>query len=213
MLAVEVEAMKERPQADEDRAAKVASRCVTRTSGWKARQKVRVEGLVTIHETSKSLNDDDSFELFKGTLASCPSLIQVQRRKMKTLLRVRAPMIVSCHGSSHFNLISSGKGVDFTKDIVMIDETVALLKHEQFHDGSKRTYCKDSINKTRKDVITFAIEIQSRQSALSDFNDQPLALALSRPHGGTFQVTCGGVRCSSAHTSFQREKMFVKSSE
>ena len=71
----------------------------------------------------------------------------------------------SCHGSSHFNLNSSGKGVDFTKDIVMIDETVALLKHEQFHDGSKRTYCKDSIDKTREDVMSFAIEIQSRQSA------------------------------------------------
>ena len=84
VLAVEVEAMKGGLRQMRI-TLQVASRCVTLTSEWKARQKVRVEGLVTIHETSKLLNDDDSFELFKGTLASCTSLIQVQKTNMKTL--------------------------------------------------------------------------------------------------------------------------------
>ena len=57
----------------------------------------------------------------------------------------------------------------------MIDEMIALLKHEQLHDGSKRTYCEDSINKIREDAISSAIEIQRHQTALSDFNDQPIA--------------------------------------
>merc|ERR1712176_1686759 len=63
----------------EDKAflADLSKSCATKTSEWEARSKTRAEELVALGDTIKVLNDDDALELFKKTLPSGASLLQV----------------------------------------------------------------------------------------------------------------------------------------
>ena len=63
--------------ADNKLASKPDGRCAVQAPEWEELQKLRVEGLVAIHDINKLPNDKDSLELFKETLSSS-SLMQVQ---------------------------------------------------------------------------------------------------------------------------------------
>ena len=156
-------------QTDQDLAAKLSSSCSTQGSEWEERQKVRTEELVAIHETIKLLNDGNSLELFKETLAGT-SLLQLQNNRKAIALVNGSP-----RGSSHLNLISmvlSGKIMDFTNVIAMIDEMVALFQEVQVDDDSKKIYCVDNVGKTEDEGELLADDIENHQRSLSDFNDQ-----------------------------------------
>ena len=80
------------------------------------------EELLAIHETVNLLNDDDVLELFKG-IAEEPADERWMNfgRSSKT----------HSNSASNLKLISvalNGKGVDLSKVISVIDETVTLLK-------------------------------------------------------------------------------------
>jgi len=66
----------------------------------------------------------------------------------------------------------SGKSVDFTKVISMIEEMVSLLKQEQIDDDNKKTYCVDSIDRLEDEGKSLAVDIKSHKSAISDFTEQ-----------------------------------------
>jgi len=119
------------------------------------------------------LNDDDSLELFKETLPS-PTLMQLRDNKRGVAREARAVLSRS-PGSSRVNLISmslSGKSVDFSKVISMIDEMVSLLKQEQIDDDNKKTYCLDSIDRVEDEGKSLAVDIKSHKSDISDFAEQ-----------------------------------------
>merc|ERR1712136_154153 len=150
-MAVEVEKMKaelseaERTLlADKELASKLTGSCATQASEWEERQRLRAEELVAIHDTIKLLNEDDSLEMFKETLPS-PTLMQVRNYRRGVARQARA-LLSGSPGSARVNLISmslSGKSVDFSKVISMIEEMVSLLKQEQIDDDNKKTYCVD----------------------------------------------------------------------
>merc|ERR1719225_634138 len=52
--------------------------CATKKAEWEERSKTRSEELLALSETIKVLNDDDALELFKKTLPSASSLLQVE---------------------------------------------------------------------------------------------------------------------------------------
>merc|ERR1712151_1261673 len=52
--------------------------CATKTAEWEERSKTRSEELVALADTIKLLNDDDALELFKKTLPSAASFVQVR---------------------------------------------------------------------------------------------------------------------------------------
>merc|ERR1719429_650492 len=58
--------------------AELEKSCATKTAEWKERSKTRADELVALADTIKVLNDDDALELFKKTLPSPSSLLQVQ---------------------------------------------------------------------------------------------------------------------------------------
>merc|ERR1719321_1123400 len=62
--------------------------CATKTAEWEVIVKTRNEELVALAETIKVLNDDDALELFKKTLPSSASFVQV--RVSSSLMRDRA---------------------------------------------------------------------------------------------------------------------------
>merc|ERR1719247_4095932 len=52
--------------------------CSTKTAEFEARVKTRQEELLALADTIKVLNDDDALELFKKTLPSASSFMQLQ---------------------------------------------------------------------------------------------------------------------------------------
>jgi len=92
------------------------------------------------------LNDDDALELFKKTLPSASSLLQltesaesVHKRALEAI--TEAAKRVRSHSQPQLDLIAlalRGKSQGFEKVIGMIDEMVANLKKEQADDEAKK---------------------------------------------------------------------------
>merc|ERR1712217_287175 len=80
--------------ADKKFLANLEEDCKTKTAEWEVIQKTRAEELLALVDTIKVLNDDDALELFKKTLPSAASFVQLQvsSKSMKTraLAAVRA---------------------------------------------------------------------------------------------------------------------------
>jgi len=123
--------------------------CGAKAKEWEERTKTRGEELLAIAETIKILSDDDALELFKKTLPS-PSLLQLRnsadqvRQKAMALLRKfrkERKMPTDRTGVDFIELALTGKKVDFSKVIKMIDDMVVLLAKEQQDDDHKKEYC------------------------------------------------------------------------
>merc|ERR1712039_950112 len=133
--------------------AELKEGCDTKTAEWEVIKKTRAEELLALAETIKVLNDDDALELFKKTLPSASSFMQVQSNsramKSKALEAVRSAVQSNRGGSlprrpelDFIALALSGKQMGFEKVIGMIDELAANLKKEQKDDDNKKQYCE-----------------------------------------------------------------------
>jgi chromosome segregation ATPase len=125
--------------------ADLKKNCATKEKEWAERQKTRQEELLAIADTIKILNDDDALELFKKTAGASASLLQVQltnkqmvRQALKALGQSGKRRNV---GLDLIALALTGKKVDFTKVIKMIDDMVVLLGKEQADDDHKKEFC------------------------------------------------------------------------
>merc|ERR1719379_1695039 len=127
--------------------------CEAKAKEWELRCKTRQEELLALADTIKILNDDDALDLFKKTLPSA-SLLQVQvtvkelkEQAMSALKNVRK----NGRRSLNLDLIAvalTGKKVDMTKVIKMIDDMVVLLGKEQTDDDDKKEYCEIQFDTT-----------------------------------------------------------------
>merc|ERR1719323_2737957 len=184
-LGVEVEGLKgdlaetkNSLAADQALAAKLGLSCGSQSSEWEERQKSRAEELVAIHDTIKLLNDDDALELFKATLPN-PSLVQVQQGTTvlakRALDELRRSPRASKSSAYNLNLIAlalSGRSVDFSKVISMIEEMVGLLKAEQVEDDDKKAYCVQSFDKTEDEAKVLAHQIAVHKDTKEDYEEQ-----------------------------------------
>merc|ERR1719428_973160 len=73
----DLEDAKEALAEDEKFKANLAKSCATKQAEWDARQKLRAEEIQAISETIEMLNGDDALELFKKTLPSAASFLEV----------------------------------------------------------------------------------------------------------------------------------------
>jgi len=144
--------------------------CGTKTAEFEARVKTRQEELVALADTIKVLNDDDALELFKKTLPSASSFMQVQvtsaavRSRALEYVRGARKHKLNRHNLDFIALALRGRKVGFEEVIGMIDEMAGTLKKEQVDDDSKKAYCaaefdksddkKKSLERTIKDVKT-----------------------------------------------------------
>merc|ERR1719362_1701728 len=146
----ELEDTKTSVKEDEKFLSELGAGCATKEKEWAEVCKTRQQELVALAETIKILNDDDALELFKKTLPSAASLLQVTESEAS--LRNRALLAVKEAASSRAHLGAQpqldlialalkGKSQGFEKVIGMIDEMVANLKKEQEDDEAKKEYC------------------------------------------------------------------------
>merc|ERR1712045_1009321 len=79
--------------ADKEFLANLDKNCETKKKEWEVIVKTRAEELAALADTIKVLNDDDALELFKKTLPSASSLMQIQvtasatRKQALTILK------------------------------------------------------------------------------------------------------------------------------
>merc|ERR1719151_221451 len=125
--------------------------CEKKKKEWEVIVKTRAEELAVLADTIKVLNDDDALELFKKTLPSASSLMQIQ--VSKTGMRKRALMmlkeVMKKPGHDHIGFIAlalEGKKVGFDKVIKMIDDMITTLKIEQADDDAKKEYCAKELD-------------------------------------------------------------------
>jgi len=172
---------------DEKFLAELETGCATKEKEWAEVCKTRQEEIVALAETIKILNDDDALELFKKTLPSASSLLQLKESsksvRQRALLAIKEASRKGIHSRAQpqLDLIAlalNGKSQGFEKVIGMIDEMVGNLKKEQSDDETKKEYCEkefDSSEDKKKeldlkvsDSITAIDELEGSIAALSE---------------------------------------------
>merc|ERR1719235_3167166 len=155
--------------------ADLEKNCASKAKEWELRCKTRQEELLALADTIKILNDDDALELFKKTLPSASLLqLQVTVKELKDqAMRALNSLRKNGHRSLNLDLIAvalTGKKVDFTKVIKMIDDMVVLLGKEQTDDDDKKEYCKiqfDMTDDKKKDLErTISDEIKALEDGI-----------------------------------------------
>jgi len=145
---------------DKKMKADLTSSCDSKAAEWDERVKTRADEVVAIHETIGILNSDDALDLFKKTLPS-PSLLQVRdassKQRMQVLDAIRHQRDTASDSDQAIRLdflatALSGRKVDFSKVVKMIDDMVSLLKQETIDDESKQEYCGKQLDTTEDKV-------------------------------------------------------------
>merc|ERR1711956_195867 len=133
--------------ADKQFLANMEKNCEAKKKEWEVMVKTRAEELAALADTIKVLNDDDALELFKKTLPSASSLMQIQVSASATKKRVLSMLkqfIKGKPGYDHTGFIAlalEGKKIGLDKIIKMIDDVITSLNIEQADDDAKKEYC------------------------------------------------------------------------
>merc|ERR1719482_1843974 len=162
--------------------------CELQKKAQAVREKTRAEEILAIQETIKILNDDDALELFKKTLPSAASLLQVDRTADE--VKHRALSLIKDaqkkNGAGSLSLIAfalSGKKMNFDKVLKMIDDMVAVLKKEQQTDDDKKEYCEvqfdtteDKIKESERTISQLEAKIADTEEGIKVVSDEIQAL-------------------------------------
>jgi len=163
--------------------ANLEDNCEKKKKEWEVIVKTRAEELSALADTIKVLNDDDALELFKKTLPSASSFMQIQ----VTAQEMRAKAVTELHeflqshpGNAKLELLAlalQGKKIGFEKVIKMIDDMVATLKVEQQDDDSKKEYCAEELDLADDKKKGLEHDITDEESAIEVANDAIAKLA------------------------------------
>jgi len=162
---------------DEKFLAELETGCATKEKEWAEVCKTRQEELVALAETIKILNDDDALELFKKTLPSAASLLQVVESAQS--LRKRALVAVQeaqgkgspLRAQPQLDLIAlalKGNSQGFEKVIKMIDDMVANLKTEQADDEAKKEYCDKEFDTSEDKKKELDLKVSDSATAIEE---------------------------------------------
>lgn len=158
--------------------ADLEANCATKGKEHEENMKLRAQELVALADTIKVLNDDDALELFKKTLPSASSLLQLKESSASQRKHALA-MIADARRRSHVSrpeldfiaLALQGKKMSFDKIVKMIDDMVKLLGEEQQDDTNKKEYCEtqfDLSDDKKKELEHSISGLESKIAALED---------------------------------------------
>merc|ERR1719362_2179267 len=162
---------------DEKFLAELETGCATKEEEWADVCKSRQEELVALAETIKILNDDDALELFKKTLPSSASLLQLATRTLslrkQALVEIREASMKGARLGSQpqLDLVAlalNGKSQGFEKVIKMIDDMVANLKKEQADDEAKKEYCGKELDSSEDKKKVLDLKVSDSETAIEE---------------------------------------------
>jgi len=157
--------------------AELETGCATKEKEWAEVCKTRQQELVALAETIKILNDDDALELFKKTLPSAASLLQVTetaqslRKRALSAIREAVNSRAQLGAQPQLDLIAlalQGKSQGFEKVIGMIDEMVANLKKEQTADEAKKDYCDKEFDTSEDKKKELDLKVSDSATAIEE---------------------------------------------
>jgi septal ring factor EnvC (AmiA/AmiB activator) len=157
--------------SDKEFLATLKADCAKKAEEWAAVSKERQAELVALSETITMLNSDDALELFKKTLPSAASFMQISYKAATAKSRALAVLRSTRKHGFHLDLIAlalHAKTSDFSKVIGMIDTMVDVLKGEQKDDDEKKEYCNTEIDATEDKIKGHEQAIRDSTAALAD---------------------------------------------
>jgi len=171
----DLEDTKEGLEEDKKFLADLAKNCALKEKEWAEYQKMQAMELTALAETIKILNDDDALELFKKTLPSAASFLQlkvtaseVRKSALATLRAARAPGHFRDTRLDLLEMALQGKKVGFETVIKMIDDLVALLAKEQVEDDKKKAWCEAELDTKDDEKKALEHDISDLEKAIAD---------------------------------------------
>jgi len=168
--------------------ADLEKNCKTKEAEWDSIVKSRQDELTALAETIKLLNDDDSLELFKKTLPSASSFVEVKvsssSARQGALSAIQAVQKAAKSPKLDFIALAlHGKKMGFEKVVAMIDEMSGVLRKEQVDDDNKKEYCNvqfDSLDDKKKGLERSVSDsekaIEDSKEAISTLSSEISAL-------------------------------------
>merc|ERR1712032_34029 len=169
--------------ADQEFLANLEKNCETKKKEWEVVVKTRGEELAALADTIKVLNDDDALELFKKTLPSASSLMQIQvssSATRKQALSMLKQFMKGHPGHDQIGFIALALGqkkVGFDKVIKMIDDMISTLKIEQADDDSKKEYCAKELDAADDKKKGLERAVSDLETAIENANEDIAKLA------------------------------------
>jgi len=180
----DLEDTKEGLEEDKKFLADMDKICEQKKKEWAVYQKTMAEELLALADTIKILNDDDALELFKKTLPSAASFLQVQfsakevrQQALIALSGVRPRGVGRDTRVDLLEMALHGKKMGFEKIIKMIDDLVALLAKEQLEDDEKKAWCLAELDTADDKKKALENSISDLEKAIQDEEESIATLA------------------------------------
>jgi len=143
--------------------------CAAKAAEWEERKKTRTDELVALSETIKLLNDDDALELFKKTLPSAASFVQLSVSEQAVRAKAMSALRGQKSAKLDFVLLSlHGQKNGFEKVISMIDNMVGTIEKEQKADVDQKSFCNSQMDTTEDKIKALEHSVADSKAAAAD---------------------------------------------
>jgi len=153
--------------------------CANKEKFFAANVQGRAAEIQALADTIKVLNDDDALELFKKTLPSASSFMQISDTAMdmrnRALLTLKGVKTRSA-GVDFIMLSLQGKKAGNEKVIKLINELAANLVAEGQADADKKDYCAFQFDQADDKKKVLEREVGDHESTISDLSSMPAQL-------------------------------------
>lgn len=171
-------------KGDQKYLAEMTTSCDTAKKDYEAYHLAQVEELKAIADTIRILNEDDALEIFKKTLQSPTSFLQMRstsralrHRVLKALRSRRHPAGKAGDPRLAFlELAIRGDKVSFKQILQMIDDLIGALRKEQGVDDTKQEYCKKELEKGADTEVKVSDKIAFLKKVKDEHEDSIAAL-------------------------------------
>merc|ERR1719443_2229237 len=168
---------------DKTMLANLATQCATKKKEYEEFKKVTAEEQVALADTIKLLNDDEALDLFKKTLPSGSSFMQVQvtsksmQRRALAMLKAARRGHRGDHRLDFLELALRGGKVGFDKILKMVDDLMVVLRKEQQGDDDKKSYCNAEFDKQEDVAKALKLDESDLGKAIADGEESMKTLA------------------------------------
>jgi len=159
--------------------ADLAKNCATKEKFFNENVQMRGQEILALADTIKVLNDDDALELFKKTLPSASSFLQITESTSDMRARALSALAsaqVRNAGVDFIVLSLRGKKAGSDKIVKLIDDLTAALVKEGKDDTEKKKYCAEQFDESEDKKKVLETEVSDLELKVSDLESLPAQL-------------------------------------
>jgi len=159
--------------------ADMQTNCATKEKFFAENVQMRGQEIQALADTIKVLNDDDALELFKKTLPSASSFLQISETTMDMKARALSALQgVKTHNVNIDFIVMSlqGKKAGTDKIVKLIDNLAAALKKDGQDDADKQEYCAEQFDLSDDKKKVLEKEVEDHEATIDDLSSMPAQL-------------------------------------